>query len=442
MKARTTRIWTCLIAVALLLPALPASGQITSRLKRAVVGAADRELQARIDRLAAEAVRCAITDFSCFEDAEAEGKEVIYTDEDGELIKDDDGVPITDRGDAARTAGVEATTREARPGEGAWANYDFVPGETVLFYEDYEADKVGDFPRRLEFVRGNWEIVEWQGRRLLRNTGPRNSAFKVMLPRDLPERFTIEFETYMADGNHQMIVATETPSGSNWGSLDANFFRTGVAHGTGLDTRSGDGVKSVNRTPEIGKRLMPVRILVDGRYTKIYVAERRVANVPNADLPRSPEIWFENIYAASEEEPLLIGAIRIAEGGTDLYDRLAEEGRVRTHGILFAVNRATIRPESTPTLEEIGTMLTKHPDLRLRIEGHTDSTGEDDANLALSERRAAAVRDYLVETYGIDRSRLEMQGFGEAQPIDDNETPEGRQNNRRVELVRLDATGA
>ena len=91
------------------------------------------------------------------------------------------------------------------------------------------------------------------------------------------------------------------------------------------------------------------------------------------------------------------------------------------------------------TLDEIGTMLQEHEDLRLRIEGHTDSTGEDEANLGLSERRAEAVRDFLAEAYGIEASRLEVQGLGETKPIDDNETPEGRQNNRRVELVKLEA---
>lgn len=84
-------------------------------------------------------------------------------------------------------------------------------------------------------------------------------------------------------------------------------------------------------------------------------------------------------------------------------------------------------------------MLQEHPKLRIRIEGHTDSTGDDASNLDLSERRANAVRDFLVESYDLDPSRLEVRGLGETEPIDDNSTPEGRQNNRRVELVKLEA---
>ena len=117
---------------------------------------------------------------------------------------------------------------------------------------------------------------------------------------------------------------------------------------------------------------------------------------------------------------------------------MAKEGRVATQGILFATNSDRIRPESTPTLEEIGTLLKDHPDLWIAIEGHTDSDGEDAYNRSLSERRAAAVKAFLVETYAIADGRLQTAGFGESRPVADNATPEGKQQNRRVELVRLE----
>ncbi len=82
-------------------------------------------------------------------------------------------------------------------------------------------------------------------------------------------------------------------------------------------------------------------------------------------------------------------------------------------------------------------MLQNHPDLRIAIVGHTDSDGEEAFNQELSERRAAAVKRHLVETYGIDASRLDSDGFGESAPVAPNDTPEGKQQNRRVELVRL-----
>jgi outer membrane protein OmpA-like peptidoglycan-associated protein len=73
----------------------------------------------------------------------------------------------------------------------------------------------------------------------------------------------------------------------------------------------------------------------------------------------------------------------------------------------------------------------------LSVEGHTDSDGADASNLTLSESRAKAVRTYLMENYKIDGARLEARGLGETKPIDTNDTPEGKANNRRVELVKL-----
>ena len=123
-------------------------------------------------------------------------------------------------------------------------------------------------------------------------------------------------------------------------------------------------------------------------------------------------------------------------GGRELYDALEENGRVATQGIYFDSGSDKIRPESTPTLVEIADMLKEHPDLDLLIEGHTDNVGTPASNLALSDRRAAAVRQILIDTYKVDGNRLTTKGFGDTVPAVANTTPEGRQQNRRVELVK------
>ena len=82
-------------------------------------------------------------------------------------------------------------------------------------------------------------------------------------------------------------------------------------------------------------------------------------------------------------------------------------------------------------------MLKEHPELKLMIEGHTDDVGAAATNQSLSEKRAEAVRKYLVDTYGVDMARLQAKGFGASKPVSGNDTPEGRQQNRRVELVKL-----
>lgn len=121
---------------------------------------------------------------------------------------------------------------------------------------------------------------------------------------------------------------------------------------------------------------------------------------------------------------------------SELYDALVAHGRVALQGILFDTGSDRIRPESEPTLREITGMLRKHPDLRMLVEGHTDNVGRMAANQVLSEKRAAAVRAYLV-AQGIAGTRLQSKGYGDTMPAAPNDTPGGRQQNRRVELVRL-----
>jgi outer membrane protein OmpA-like peptidoglycan-associated protein len=89
------------------------------------------------------------------------------------------------------------------------------------------------------------------------------------------------------------------------------------------------------------------------------------------------------------------------------------------------------------TIDRLAQFMRDYPERSVRIEGHTDSAGDDQANQQLSERRAAAVRDALVAR-GIDAARIETAGYGEARPIAGNDTPGGRQQNRRIEVVVSD----
>jgi outer membrane protein OmpA-like peptidoglycan-associated protein len=106
--------------------------------------------------------------------------------------------------------------------------------------------------------------------------------------------------------------------------------------------------------------------------------------------------------------------------------------------IHFEFNKSKIRPVSYPILNTVAQVLRDHPDIRLEIQGHTDSRGPEDYNQKLSRERATAVRQYLLEQ-GIDGSRMEAKGYGESRPVESNRTAAGRAANRRVEFVRTDA---
>ncbi|MDM7916348.1 MAG: OmpA family protein [Candidatus Eisenbacteria bacterium] len=328
-----------------------------------------------------------------------------------------------------RTApGDAAATAAEKPGEGVWVNYDFVPGDRILFFDDFSRSPVGDFPSRLEFGEGNMEVAEWKGQRYLRSTT--YSEVTIPLPEALPERYTIEFDYVgpSSDNTAEIHFEPEDEPGLDYVTFFWNL-RCGVrnSHVPRAEVDIPEGYK---------ERPAQCRVMADGKYLKVYVNDTRVANVPNASYPRQNGLRLH--LWAHPQSPLLIGNIRVAEGGKRvLYDALQATGRVATQGIYFDSGSDRLRPESTPTLTEIATMLRDHADLRLRIEGHTDDVGEDAANLDLSKKRAAAVRTYLIDSQKIDGARLETDGFGESKPVATNETSEGRQSNRRVELVRL-----
>ncbi len=134
-------------------------------------------------------------------------------------------------------------------------------------------------------------------------------------------------------------------------------------------------------------------------------------------------------------------AVVANEGSLD--DRLDAIGARRSEteitirmagSVLFDFDSDRIRPDAERSLEQVAGILRDIPDRPVRIEGHTDSIASEAYNQRLSERRAESVRRWLVH-HGIDAKRLEAIGFGETKPIADNATPEGRQQNRRVEIV-------
>lgn len=126
----------------------------------------------------------------------------------------------------------------------------------------------------------------------------------------------------------------------------------------------------------------------------------------------------------------------VIPGAEELGQILEETGRVAVRKISFEHDRYDLRPQSIPVLESIAGLLNQNPDLRISIEGHTDSSGGPTINQPLSENRARAVYNWLVNK-GINPSRLESVGHGQSVPIADDSSAKGRALNRRVELVKL-----
>lgn len=125
----------------------------------------------------------------------------------------------------------------------------------------------------------------------------------------------------------------------------------------------------------------------------------------------------------------------ITADASKLSEELNNSGHVAVYGIHFDTAKAIIQPDSESVLAEIVKLLQDNGDLKLRVEGHTDSQGSAASNQALSQRRAQAVVAWLT-AHGIASDRLSAVGLGQTKPVADNTTEDGRAKNRRVELVK------
>ena len=409
---------TAAVVAALLLPAAPAHAQgWLKKVREAATQAAGDAAQRKTANAARNGTEKAI---------DAAGAAVLGKDS-AKTAAPTAAPPKAAKAAAAGAAAAAPNADAFGAPAAAWANYDFTPGTRPLYVDDFTADNVGDFPKRLTWKQGNAEVVEWQGGRWLRATS--FGTFAIPLPEVLPERFTLEFEMVAPSGWSQTVTFGPEARG-NQPQVSLGPDRGGVV----IDGVHTESAPDAGGRGSYGKQAFPVRLQADGRHVKVYMGETRVANVPQVDLGRDRRVRFD--VSASAEAPVFIGRVRLMAGGKALYDALAASGRVATQGIYFATASDAPRPESAPTLKEIAAMLAQHPDLKLTIEGHTDDVGDAAANQALSARRAAAVKQALVAQYGADAARLDARGLGATKPVAPNGTSEGRQANRRVELVR------
>jgi outer membrane protein OmpA-like peptidoglycan-associated protein len=193
-------------------------------------------------------------------------------------------------------------------------------------------------------------------------------------------------------------------------------------------------------TPQLAARGgNPIHVSVwrQRQRVRVYVNQEKVWDVPRG-LAASAKL-NAIVFSVSDVDganAYFLANLRLAIGAPDTRNKILTEGKWVSHGILFDVNSDRIRPESYGSLKAIAGVLAEMKDLTVQIVGHTDSDGDAAANLDLSRRRAASVETALVNEFKIDPGRMETDGRGETQPIDKNDTPAGKANNRRVEFIR------
>lgn len=186
------------------------------------------------------------------------------------------------------------------------------------------------------------------------------------------------------------------------------------------------------------------RLRLQARTAEAEQATQRAQDATrNAQLAQQQALSAEQ--RAQQQRQAALSAqdrVRALEGQLrELEAQQTERGLLVTLGdVLFAFDKAELSAQAAPRMDKLASFLAQFPDRKVLIEGFTDSVGSDRYNLSLSERRAQATRDALVQR-GVDRTRIAARGHGKSHPVASNGSPEGRAMNRRVEIVIADAQG-
>jgi OmpA-OmpF porin, OOP family len=355
---------------------------------------------------------------------------------------------------AATTSPAPAPTATAAnaPSFAAYSKYDFVPGEKVVAADDFTQDEIGDFPARWN-TNASGEIVTIAGKtgRWLKLT--RAGFFIPEFITDLPDNVTVEFDLTVPPtfgGGFALTITLAQLANPKqpeaWQSSDNSFTFTAfpsASQGTSSSTTRQDGTAGGGNsatTPQLAaNRNSPVHIALwrQRQRVRVYMNEEKVWDLPRASAASAKFnslIFF--VPGGCGNCEYYLSNLRVATGAPDTRNKILTEGKWISHGILFDVNSDRIKGESYGSLKEIATVLTENADLKVQIVGHTDSDGDDAANLDLSRRRAASVKTALSTQFGIDAGRMETDGKGESQPVDKNDNPAGKANNRRVEFIK------
>lgn len=333
------------------------------------------------------------------------------------------------------------------------SKYDFIPGEKVIFFEDFSQDAVGDFPA-LWNTNGSGEVVEtnlfpghW-----LKFMPKAYAAIWTDELLKLPDNYTLEFDIIPTSakegegmaGYQILLYKCKNLREIDGGSVpsDAGFWFTTEYYGTPryrayINKPESEHIDMSGSSDE-GKYKQKVNqkyhiaIWVQKTRLRLYINENKAFDLPKAISTTSKFDRFRVADGAG-----LISNIRVAVGAPDMRNKLLTEGKLVTYGIYFDVNKDVVKAESFGTLKSIADVLKENPDVRIKITGHTDSDGDNAKNLDLSKRRAKSVMNELVKVFEIDASRIETDGMGETKPVAPNDNQVNKALNRRVEFEKL-----
>lgn len=331
----------------------------------------------------------------------------------------------------------------------AYSKFDFVAGDKILYYDDFEQVAIGDFP--VDFnTDASAEVMTVQGKPGKWLSLTKNGSFIPEQIKALPDNFTLEMNVGIIDDPSNNMSGLGLHFNTNQGELfDYHFGRASFVtlHPAGgsatfsvyqpaTDNTMGNEFKMPQWNLYADKAFARVSLWRQGGRLRVYINENKLMDIPRFFNKSEP--YYLSIFRSFFGEcNLLLGDVKFAVGLPDTRNKLITDGKFSTTGILFDFQKANIKPESYGVIKEIATALTENPTVKINIIGHTSNDGDANANLVLSKQRAAAVKQVLITEFGIDATRMETDGKGGSQPVDNSGTAVGKANNRRVEFVKL-----
>ena len=318
---------------------------------------------------------------------------------------------------------------------------EFVPGEKAIFFDDFSDMAGDDAPPHWKIRGATPELHVASSTRQLALIGDKFDIYPNLTA--LPKNFTMEVDVICekAGGNvggcGTINWYFHDKSGNAdllkiWLSLDraAEDNKT-IQYRLGLwDAKESLGEKELAAD---WHSLVKLAMWVQNGRLRFYVNGDRVFDFNQVDVGDIASLQM-NFWTG--DATLAFRRVRFAESAPDFSQTIQSSGKFVTHGILFATDSDTITSDSAAVIQQIAKGLSANPGLKVEIDGHTDSTGAAAHNMDLSKRRAEAVKNVLVSQFSIDAARLTTAGFGSTKPIDSNDTPAGKAQNRRVEFVR------
>jgi outer membrane protein OmpA-like peptidoglycan-associated protein len=322
----------------------------------------------------------------------------------------------------------------------AYKNYDFIPGEKIIFEDHFDTDEEGEFPTHWKLAHGQAAVNVFDNRKVFLLTSDDTKAIPAIKTKAyLTDSFTIEFDTYSKEDYGPGIGfynSEEEVSGDylEMVSIILND-RFGNLRVMPKESKNNVQIKYPDALQSDNYKNIwhHIAIAYKNKRLKIYVDAFRVASISTIEINANVISLRGN---GSPDKPVMISNFKLAQGsGIKTPETKFTETKIVTHGINFDINKADIKPESMGTLNSIVEILKSNPELKFSIQGHTDNSGNSANNLALSQKRAEAVKQQLV-VLGIEESRLTCKGLGDTMPISENNTLEGKANNRRVEFIK------